>query len=488
MELLQRVEQAVRRHGLLRQHAHVLVAVSGGPDSVALLHLLTRLRPMWQLQLHAAHVNHGLRDDARADADFVTDFSRSLGVPVTVTDVDVRAERRGGESTQQAARRLRLTALRKIARDVGARRIALGHHADDQAETVLLRLLRGAGTTGLGGMRPLRGPFIRPLLHISRADIEQYCVDQGLDVLRDPSNQSELYVRNRIRLQLLPLLAAEYNPNITERLARTAELLQADDAALERWATRTYKRARREATSAGVEGVVLSVPIVREQPDALRRRIVRSALRDAGADLRFVTYDHTDAAVALLADGAAGALTLPGNVRVERQQDVLLFSKSFAEKTSRSGSTLQTAPGSGQRHGAVTLPALPPGDQPLNIPGRTRLAPGVVLDATFVTPEAFAEAGAAPLAEAWFDWTALVPPLVVRGRADGDRMRPLGLGGTKKLQDLFVDEKVPRHVRDTVPVVADREGIVWVAGLRTDERVAVKSQTKRILHVRITSL
>lgn len=529
--LLKKVEEAVRQYGLLASGDHVLVAVSGGPDSVTLLHALTRLQKAWQLQLHAVHVDHGLRPDSGDDAEFVMNFARSVGVPVTVTSVDVRARRRGGESTQQAARRLRYAVLTKTARDIEARRIALGHHADDQAETVLLRLLRGAGTTGLGGMRPLRGPFIRPLLDIRRAAIEQYCTENGLAVLHDPSNESEGYARNRIRRQLLPFLEAEYNPNITERLVRTAQLLRADDAVLESLAARTYRRARRAAasgTQVGASGsqteaggshlapaaartIALSINVVREQAEALRRRIVRHALRDVGVDLRLVTYEHTDAVVALVDDEGAGALTLPGAVRVERREALLLFAaETGAGGVSRNGAREAAGDAAGPdggraaspaarpvrrarigftaSHVAVTLPAPLPTERTLNVPGRTQLSPDIVVETSFGAAEAFGEDGGPVLAEAWFDWDSLAPPLVVRSRADGDRMRPFGLGGTKKLQDLFVDEKVPRHVRARVPVVADRDGIVWVPGLRSDERVALGPRTSRVLHVRITSL
>lgn len=491
LALLAGVEAFVERHSLLQSGDRVLVAVSGGPDSVALLHVLTRMCTDWQLTLHVTHVDHGLRADARGDAAFVKQMGTAWGVPVSVAHVDVRGERRGGESTQQAARRLRLAALRQTAADVEANRIALGHHRDDQAETVLLRLLRGSGMTGLGGMRPKRGPFIRPLLDSSRADIERYCAAHQLDVVHDASNESELYARNRVRRRLLPLLQSEYNPNVLERLARTAELLQADDALLESMAAKVYERARKTGARNVLDGgdadgrraIVLSARVIEKQPAALRRRIVRRGLQAAGVDLRRVTYEHTDAVVALVSDASAGALTLPGDLRVERDGDDLVFGGGgdAAEALTALRKDVSRA------SGAVVL-SEPPARRELHIPGRTTLAPGIALEATFTPAESAPRDGAVVLTEAAFDRDALHLPLFIRFRKPGDRLRPVGLGGTKKLQDLFVDEKVPRHLRDRVPIIEDSAGIVWIPGLRMDERAAADNRSQHVLHMRITSL
>lgn len=500
--ILPQFEAFVKRHALLEPGQLVLVAVSGGPDSVALLHLLTRLRMPSRPDLHIIHVDHGLRPDAGADVQFVQQLGQKWDVPVTVVRVDVRARRRGGESIQQAARRLRFAAFRDVAGQIDAQRIALGHHQDDQAETVLLRLIRGAGMTGLGGMRPRRGPFIRPLLHVSRAEIERYCNDHRLDVLHDASNTSSVYTRNRVRSQLLPLLEATYNPNVIEGLARTAELLQADDALLESMAKGQYDSARVGAA----HPLRLRIEVLRRQPDALRRRIVRRALRDAGADLGRVTYDHTDAVLALVEDESAGAVTLPGPIRVERDTESLIFGAASGNRSDDDCAA----------HDAVALPN-PLSEREVHVPGRTGLGPGLTLEVTFSPPANFAvgsprlrEAaenrpmerasernegsrpvtaeGAVVLAEGRFDADALHMPLFVRSREDGDRLRPIGLGGTKKLQDLFVDEKVPRHARDRVPLVLDQAGVIWVPGLRVDERVVAGPHSRNILHMRITSL
>ncbi|MFS8534942.1 MAG: tRNA lysidine(34) synthetase TilS [Limnochordales bacterium] len=482
LDLLDRVEKFIKRHRLLRPGDKVLVAVSGGPDSLALLHLLTRLKEPWRLSLHALHVNHGLRSEAAQDAAFVEAMGRQWGVPVTVATVDVRAERRAGESLQQAARRVRYRVLMETAQAVGARRIALGHQADDQAETVLMRLLRGAGATGLAGMRPRRGPFVRPLLAVARADIEAYCREFQLEPVLDPSNLSPHYLRNRIRHHLLPLLERDYNPNIRAVLSRTAALLREEDDLLEALALRAYRRltkgreGRQDPPALPVEGL-------RRLPVPLARRVVRRALRVAGVNISGVTAAHVAAILALL--DAGGAVTVPGGVRVRRQGEQLVLERSLGEPLA-DGSPGETA----FPTGAAGLARGSGFQAELAVPGETTVPGlGLVLQAEIVEPPASGELVADPRAfsgpeEAVLDWDRVVPPVVVRSWQPGDRMRPLGLAGSKKLQDLFVDAKVPVDQRGRVPIVADQAGILWVAGLRVDERAAVTEKTERVLRLK----
>jgi len=517
LDLLEPMEQFIRRHRLLVPRETVLVAVSGGPDSLALLHLLTRLRTPWQLTLHVAHVDHGLRPEAVEDAAFVESIGRAWDVPVTVKTVDVRGERQPGESVQQAARRLRYRALAEVARTVDARRIALGHHADDQAETVLMRLLRGAGPTGLAGMRPRRGPYIRPLLGVTRADVEAYCRRFGLEPRRDPSNLSPQYLRSRIRHHLLPILEQEYNPNIRTVLSRTAALLREEDDLVEALARRAHRRLQdgRGPTDLPVDGLA-------RLPVAIARRVVRHMLHAAGVNLGHVTADHVAAILALLPSreaaagttptdrptsidaptsmdaptpievhgrlepGAtgkpevrAGTVTVPGGVRV-RCADGRLVVEGLVRRP-----TPDVAAGGARGGGQAGF------QKELAVPGETRLSQvGLVIDAEVLEPPESRALVADPRSagghdRAVLDWDRVVPPLVVRSWRPGDRMRPLGLAGTKKLQDIFVDAKVPAAERRLVPVVADQEGILWVVGLRVDARGAVGPRTTRVLRLRV---
>jgi len=498
---LAQVESFIKRRRLLVPGDRVLVGVSGGPDSLALLHLLTRLAEAWGLSLHVVHVNHGLRAEAADDAAFVEAVGREWDLPVTVAAVDVGAERRRGESIQQAARRVRYRVFAETAAAFGASRIALGHHADDQAETVLMRFLRGAGAAGLAGMRPRRGRYIRPLLEVTRAGIEAYCQSFGLKPRRDPSNLSRRYLRSRIRYELLPLLAREYNPNIGAVLARTAALLRDDDDLLEALALKAYRRMTAEEGSADVPSAgELPLEELRRLPLALARRVVRRHLAAFGVNLAAVTADHVAAILGLL--DAGGAVTLPGGTTVRRRGLWLIVEQAggtaagaAALRAARAATTAEAGATTAEAGAAPAGGAADP--QPgaavvreLAVPGRTEVPElGIVMEAEIVEPPVSRELAADPKGiggpgQAIMDWEHVVPPLVVRTWRPGDRLAPLGLGGTKKVQDIFVDAKVPAHKRASVPIVADGEGIVWVCGLRLAARVSVGDGTQRILRLR----
>lgn len=487
--MLETVRGAVHRHRLIRTGDRVLAAVSGGPDSVALLHLLLRLKEELSMDLHVFHLDHGLRAGSAEDAAFVRRLAKEWGVPAHIIRENVAEKRRRGESTQEAARRLRYAALRRTAAQIGATRVALGHHADDQAETVLMRLLRGAGAAGLGGMRRRRGMFIRPLLDVTRADVEAYCRMFRLPTRQDPTNLKTSYFRNKVRLQLLPLLETEYNPNVRLTLNRMATLLQDDDDLLEYWAHRAFRRLRvdvaaplassvaRPAPSTGQPSrlVALAAAELARQPRALRRRVVRHAWRQVagvsaekercdGATPAMLTFEHVEAVLGLLEEKPGAAVDLPRRVRVRREGGALVFQRA--------------GDGRDGTDEAYTVP--------LTVPGATEIPGGRVIEAAFIErPQAAARPGRDA---AWLDWEKLRPPLIARTWRPGDRMRPLGLGGTKKLQDLFVDDKIPAAERRRTPIVVDGLGIVWAAGLRVDERAAAGPDSKTILQLKIVPL
>lgn len=295
-----------RRWDLLPQGSVVLCAVSGGRDSVALLHLLRSLSGEMGFALEAAHFNHCLRPTADRDETFVRDLCRSWGVPLTVGRGDVSAfARREGLSVEDAARQLRYRFLEETAHTVGAGRIAAAHHRQDNAETVLLHLLRGAGLRGLTGMAPIRGILVRPLLETDRADIDAYIQENGLPFVEDETNQDTSYTRNRLRLEVMPLLE-EMAPGCTRRIAETAGLLRADSRHLEG-----------EAAAALPAGDALPLAALEGRDEAIRRRMVRALARQAGVEL---TARQTEAALSL---GSGGHLDLPGGWSLCRREGAL---------------------------------------------------------------------------------------------------------------------------------------------------------------------
>lgn len=324
--LLHTVQATIDQHRMLATADTVVLAVSGGVDSMVMLHLLLHLRTRYHLSLHVAHLNHNLRGTESAEAaDFVRRRCEAYRVPVTVTTAPKGAlrEKRTG-SLQAAARELRYRFLEQVANEQGAGRIALGHHRDDQAETVLMNLLRGSGVRGLGGIPPVRGRIIRPLIDCSREEIERYARREGIPYVEDSSNRASLYSRNRIRAELLPELAKRYNPRVIHALANTATILGAEDALLN---TMVEKELRSVLISRSREDVALSIPRMAALPAALRWRIIRRSaeeLREGRSGLTFRQVRFIDQL--LLTQGAQGAIHAPDGLRVRRAGEVIVLS------------------------------------------------------------------------------------------------------------------------------------------------------------------
>lgn len=445
--LRRRVQRYVERHRLWAPGAPVVAALSGGSDSVAQLLLLRDLAADGLLVLAgAAHLNHGLRAEADRDEAFCRALCARLALPCVVEQAPVRAQAAASRvSIEVAARRARYAFLERARGQLGADVVAVAHTADDQAETVLLRLLRGAGTRGLRGILPRRGAVVRPVLDCRREGLRAALVTAGEQWVEDASNADVSLPRNRIRHELLPLLATRFQPAITRVLARTAEVVAADDALLDRLAARAVPTV----VSASSAGLRLSIPALSALPLAIARRVARRALERVPAPQAPDLADIDLLLSVCRVDGPAAAE--PAGLRVERfsTNAVLLF----RGRPQTAGTLLE--PRVLPVPGAVSLPELGAGcrltaEGPIK--GEGRLADGrrrLTLKTTVETP------------------------LVVRGRQPGDRVRPHGVGGSKKLQDLLVDLKVPRAERDRVPVVVDAAGrIVWVVGHASDGAAA----------------
>ncbi len=440
--LLRRLAAALAAPGGPAAGEHLLVAVSGGPDSTALLAALAELAPRRGLRLTAAHVDHGLRGaEGAAEAERVAALATRLGVPFVRRAVPVSA----GPDLEARARRARYQALARLAGEVGARRIVTGHTQDDQVETLLLRLLRGAGRRGLGAMRPARGRLLRPLLAATRADVRRFLAERGHGFAVDRTNADLRHARNRVRRLLVPLLRAEFNPRLGPALAALAERLRDEDDFL---AAAAAGRAREL-----VAGEHLRTAVAKEPP-ALARRIVRSWL-ERGAR-RGVGAMHVARVLALSAGRARGAVAIPGPARVVREGEVLV-----------------------RRPGRAATPS----SFAFEIgPGRTVVHPAGGWRVAFSAARArgAGEARAAGVAHALFDADALPGGLVLRSPAPGDRVRLLA-GGTRKLQDVLVDAKVPRETRALLPVLAAGAEILWVPGLARGAGAPVGPATTRVV-------
>lgn len=461
--LARRVVRLVEREALLPAGARVIVACSGGGDSVALAALLCELarEANWSVA-GLLHVNHCLRGPASDDDErFCRALAGDLGVPITVEHVDVAARARAVRSSIEAAgHRVRYELFERIVREGAADLVATAHTRDDQAETVLLRLIRGAGPGGLSGIRPRIGAVVRPLLDVRRDELRAYLRLRGLSHREDPTNRDERILRNRVRHRLIPFLGEHFSPAITDVLARNAEIAR-DDAD---WLDEVANTAAEKIVQSIEGGFDIVVERLAAQPPAVARRVARQVLERAGE--RGVGFDHVERLrrLARAAGTAATAADFPGS-RAERH-----------------GATLRLAP----RQGRPVPTALPERfEYSLAVPGEVEIA----VAGLRIT----AERGEQPVRLVARGDVAALPagrltlPLTVRSWRPGDAFRPLGLGGcSKKLQDFFVDRKIPRERRRSIPLVVDaRLGIVWVAGHAVSEEARMVDLDEPMITLRI---
>lgn len=455
--------------GLAAYDGPLVVGVSGGPDSLALLDVLARLLPAERLIV--AHLDHALRPTSADDAALVAQAAAERGLRFVAERADVAGLARDSrQSLEAAGRAARYDFLARVARAAGAAAVVVGHHADDQAETILLHLLRGAGVAGLRGMAvaaPLPGGpdlwLLRPLLGVSRADIETYCALAGLRPALDASNADPSFVRNRLRHELLPLLAT-YNPQIAQQLRETGAIAAAEDdllTALElvAWGEVAWPSPLRQAR--------LRRDLWRRQPLALRRRLLRRAIAaclPVAADVGFQAIE----AARRTAEGAAtgGQVSLPGGVVMDVEYEALVFHHNAAER----------------RDDWPQLAA--PSTFALPVPGAVALSGGWRL-----TAEPLPHPGLDAIAANTDPWTATVAldeaaALFVRPRAPGERIRPLSLGGATKLKEVMIDRKIPAAARALWPIVATAEHPVWLPGHVLDDRVRVWPDSARVVRLR----
>lgn len=503
------VRRAIERHALLPEAGRVVVAVSGGADSLCLLGTLDALcgpGKLWpQVELVVAHLDHGLRgEDAAADAAWVNAFAAQLGVRCRLGKAAVAPRALEGTTSgaagawrgvEDAARRARYAFLRDVARAEEATRICVGHTADDQAETLILNWLRGSGLTGLTGMRPFAHGIARPLLGLRRGETHAYCAARGWTPRLDPTNTDQRFVRNRIRHSLIPVLK-QFNANLVPTLVRNAELLAEDESYLEATAADALEEMTGQVTD---NEVTLDTTLLAALPAALRRRVLRQAAALLKGNAYNLDARHIALVSALIAVHANGsAVELPGGIVAIAATERLTLRRRAPRVFAPANHTQMSEPvplpipgsaelvGSGWRIRATVLDAnagaLPPGIEPWLHGNETQPERGPAPAAGTAT-----DVGRAHL-RAYLDADAAGEPLFVRTWRPGDRFRPLGMVGERKLQDYFVDAKVPRDERLRIPLVWGPRHLLWVAGHRLDDRVRLTNQTSRVLALRLELL
>lgn len=430
--LVERVAANILRYSMFGPGDRVGVAVSGGADSVCLLHVLRDLAPRWSLALRVVHIDHQLRgEESRRDARFVQHLAAELGLPFHHERVHLAA----GENLEQAGRRARLHIFQQLRATGTTDKIALGHTRSDQAETVLFRFLRGAGTAGLAGIRPVTtAGVVRPLLCLTRAEVRAWLAEEGIPWQEDSSNRDDRFARNRLRNHLLPQLEREWNPAMEENLAHTADWAMAEE---EYWAE--HIRSLASSIGVGREGErFFQVSQLLRSPRAVRRRLVRHAIEAGRGDLRGIDFAHVEAVLRLCeSQEGDGRVQLPGMEAV------------------RSFEWLRLAP-AGSSKGTEGFSVR------LAVPGETVIAGArVALHLTFQSGLEMVESDYNKTGSGAVDMRALQGPLVARNWEPGDRYRPVGLGKIEKLKDLFQSARVPSWDRPQWPMVTCGDEIIW---------------------------
>jgi len=464
--------------GLLKPDDAVVVGVSGGPDSMALLHVLLALneRAGWNLKVHVAHLNHELRsDESEEDAAFVQAAADSLGIPCTIENRNA-AELAGQDAigVEEVGRRERYMLFGRVCLNVGAKVVAVGHQADDNAETILHRILRGTGLRGLAGIprsRPLAPSsdvrVIRPLLRLSRKDVLAYLGDNGIAYREDRSNDSREPMRNRIRNVIMPQLESDVNVQVREALVRLGEQATWVDEFLRETVGRTFETLIISRTD---QELTLNAEAVARKSRIVQSELVRLAYKSFGLGEQALSFAHLLSALELIADPASGKrIQLPNGVTLEKRYHQLIISRPTNEPQETIAAEIA-----------------------VHFPGQTILpVRKLQIDCTI---EAVTSGDIHRLRrsrdkmEEFMDFEAVRPPLVVRARRPGDRFIPLGAPGSKSLSDFLTDAKVEPSQRGRIAVLCDQLGPIWIIGHRIDDRVKMTELSKRVLHVRAQPL
>jgi tRNA(Ile)-lysidine synthase len=453
---IKKVRHTIIKYNMIRDGDRVVVAVSGGPDSVCLLDILQELKDELGIELVVAHFDHGLRPgEDEAETRFVEYLTAALNLPFETKKAGPGMGQRGA-SLEERSRHTRYQFLEEVKEKFFSQKIAIGHNLNDQAETVLIRLLRGSGPSGLAGIPPCREEkIIRPLIEITRGEIKSYLELKGLTHMTDSSNLQACYLRNKIRLELLPHLR-EYQPRIVELLGRTADIMRNDESWLAAMAEEWGERSA-ETRGDGEIRIPLSSFIM--LPEALKNRVIRYAIKKTGGSLRRVSLRHIEAINQIAMGGKPQTLVnLPNGIIAKKVYDRLVFTGT---KDTRSEDFFYL----------------------LDRPGTFDLT---VLKRTILLAEmekaALSEIGTSRSC-AYLNADRLTYPLTIRNVRPGDKFVPFGMSGHKKLKDFFMDLKVPSEARAQTPILFCRDIPIWVCGFRIDDRFKILPDTKKILKV-----
>lgn len=452
-----KVLNTIKEFNLIDNEDNVVVGVSGGPDSMVLLYLLLHAKKHMDFNILVAHVNHGVRgDEALEDEQFVRRKAKELNLPYFSTNVDMVAYGQKHKiSHEEAGRELRYGFFRSILKQNNGGKIAVAHNMNDQAETLLMRIMRGTGIDGLNGMTYISGDIIRPVLNITRAEIEQYIEDKNIETVLDKTNLMPIYTRNKIRLELIPYIEDNFNPNITKSLWRLSQTSQNDTMFLQRYTEEKYLSL---VKSEGKNRITLNGEGFRKLDLSIQQRIVILSITKIIGVFQGFSEHHISTITEIFNVGSTGkTIDLPNDLVAKVD-----YNKLIIERTPKKNS----------KHFVYEL-----------IIGYNHLSDlGYDLNIKVVDVEKI-DINEKLHNIKYFDYDKIKGRLRVRNRQDGDRFTPYGMKGSKKLKDFFIDSKVSREQRDKVPLIVDDENIIWVVGYRINDLYKLSLKTKNILMI-----
>lgn len=459
--MINKIIHTIEKYNLLEKGERVVVALSGGPDSTALLAVLVKIAREMDLTLIVAHFNHGLRGrESNADEKFSRDLAKKMGLFFCSGKMDKKSNKKG-ISPEDFYRRQRYNFLDKVAKDNRAQKIALGHNLQDQAETVLLNLLRGSGLEGLKGFLPKRdGKFIRPLMETSRQKIISFLDKSGISYCQDSSNKNMMYLRNQIRGELIPYLKEKYNPKIEENLARMAEILRTEDEFIQKQVAEAF---RSPFVQSSQNRVLLKIDFLNKLSPAIRLRLFKTILEDLSPQKNGITFLHVKSMDDLTKKSESGKkVVLPLKIEARREYDNLILERKTTRLKQDKYEYIMNIPG------AVYIK-----EKNLTVKAKVLKKRNVDLDSKNII---------------YLDWDKIKRPVIIRNRRDGDWFQPLGMTGRQKIKDYFIDHKIPVLERDKIMLLVDKLSVICIENMHLNDRVKITSETKNVLKLDITGL
>lgn len=460
--IFEKVLSTINKHELIQKGDKIVVGLSGGPDSVCLLHILSRLKEELDLEIYAAHLNHQIRGiEAQKDAFYISKLCEEMGITFFIKSINVPEYcEKNGVSIEEGARKLRYEMFYEIKNNTRANKIAIGHNLNDQAETILMRMMRGTGLQGLKGIEYIRdGVIIRPILDIERNDIEEYCKQNKLNPRIDKTNLESIYTRNKIRLELIPYMKDNFNSNIIESIVRMGNSLRSDNDYIESEALIKFK----EVSNIKSDSVEINLKPYINLHNSMKVRILRNSIKHILGDTNFIDQRHIDDIIELEDESKIDkVINLPRGIYVYRKKNsIILTNKEIVIQEIEFCYNIPS-------NGFIKVKEI-----------------GTIIETQVVSINKYKRSKSDKSCN-WFDFNKIKGGIVVRNRRSGDKIKLSG--GSKKIKDLFIDIKIPKEDRCKVPVIADDQGILSVGNFRNSENYKIDEETKEVLKVSFKKL